>query len=80
MAAFNFAIVPWSSWTNQFVIDTIAFTEFIKRMYAMVFSWICELKSIISLSVLTDDMANHFLEKAESFLSLFALSPVCWKN
>ena len=38
------------------------------------------LKSIIYLSMLNDELANHFLEKAESFLSLFAISPVRLEN
>ena len=49
MAAFNLSVVPWSSWTNQFVINFEAFTKAIKMMYALVILGICKFNAVISL-------------------------------
>ena len=49
MATLNLSVVPWSSRTNQFVINFKAFTKAIKRMYALVILGICKFNAVIGL-------------------------------
>lgn len=49
VTAFNFAVMPWCTWTDQFVLYSILNTELVQDMYSWGLDKIGEFNSVVRL-------------------------------